>query len=396
MPSTNPIFPPFISRLLSRLGGSATGLKPGQTCHNGLSRTRSSRSYRSSPVSSGTLTPISEVQKSSYTERKQSKELVSPFFFDTGYALFAKRPPKPFPSSFLASSVSFSDPFGQLPDNRCFVDDGQSVRGVTNGDDAVLADDRFIGVADGVGAWTAKEKGHAGLWSRLILHYWSIEAQKHFLPDRQTPDPIAYLDRAFEQTKAATSSPAEWFGTTTACSAIIGTDTSNRSNPLLHITQLGDSRIMVIRPATGGVVFQTLEQWHWFDCPRQLGTNSPDTPLGNAVLDKVPARQDDVVLAMSDGVTDNLWDHEIVTSVTDSIRKWHDLAAGTTVTATRFRTCMQFVAEELVLAAKKIATDPFAESPYMERAIDEGLSTEGGKPDDISVVAAQCKKRSSS
>jgi protein phosphatase PTC7 len=29
----------------------------------------------------------------------------------------------------------------------------------------------------------------------------------------------------------------------------------------------------------------------------------------------------------------------------------------------------------------------------MEKAIDEGLSIEGGKLDDISVVAAQCKRR---
>jgi hypothetical protein len=29
----------------------------------------------------------------------------------------------------------------------------------------------------------------------------------------------------------------------------------------------------------------------------------------------------------------------------------------------------------------------------MERAIEEGLSIEGGKLDDISVVAAVCKKR---
>ena len=40
---------------------------------------------------------------------------------------------------------------------------------------------------------------------------------------------------------------------------------------------------------------------------------------------------------------------------------------------------MKFVAEELMKAAKTIATDPFAESPFMEHAVEEGLAMEGGK-----------------
>ena len=39
---------------------------------------------------------------------------------------------------------------------------------------------------------------------------------------------------------------------------------------------------------------------------------------------------------------------------------------------------MRFVAQELVNAARVVAEDPFAESPYMEKAVDEGLSIEGG------------------
>jgi hypothetical protein len=39
---------------------------------------------------------------------------------------------------------------------------------------------------------------------------------------------------------------------------------------------------------------------------------------------------------------------------------------------------MQFAAQQLMNAAREIAQDPFAESPYMEKAIDEGLSIEGG------------------
>jgi hypothetical protein len=35
------------------------------------------------------------------------------------------------------------------------------IRGITNGDDAVLVSDNFIGANDGVGAWASRERGHA-------------------------------------------------------------------------------------------------------------------------------------------------------------------------------------------------------------------------------------------
>jgi protein phosphatase PTC7 len=210
-----------------------------------------------------------------------------------------------------------------------------------------------------------------------------------------TPDPIAYLEKAYEQTKEATSGP-DWQGTTTATGAQLfyraldgaqganpeATGQGSRTEPMLYVTNLGDSQVMVVRPSSGELIFKTKEQWHWFDCPRQLGTNSPDTPAQNAVLDKVPIEEGDVVLAMSDGVIDNLWSHEIVENVSNSVKRW---AAGDVGRWTRDSDipggsgCMAFVAEELMLAAKTIALDPFAESPFMEHAIDEGLPSEGGE-----------------
>lgn len=172
---------------------------------------------------------------------------------------------------------------------------------------------------------------------------------------------------------------------------------------------------MVIRPQKKEVIFKTKEQWHWFDCPRQLGTNSPDTPKANAVADQVDLEVGDVVLAMSDGVIDNLWEHEIVESIVQSITSWE---TGRSKIPQEERTGgrqggMQVAAADLVEAARLIAMDPFAESPFMEKGIEEGLASEGGmsfriatqhiyrmftyiysatlgKPDDISVVAALC------
>lgn len=104
----------------------------------------------------GTTTPIPEDATPPVSK--------PPFYFEAGYALYHKRPSRPFPPPFLSRpSTSFSEPLSthnQSRDRRPKVN-GEMIRGVTNGDDAVLVSDYFIGANDGVGAWATKEKGHA-------------------------------------------------------------------------------------------------------------------------------------------------------------------------------------------------------------------------------------------
>ena len=347
----------------------------------------------SSRVKSGVSTP----QPPPKDRENNPPPAKSPFYFDTGYALFAKRAPRPFPSPFHSPpSGPSSDPFTALDSNRDrrVLVGSELIRGLTNGDDSVLAQSQFIGVNDGVGQWATKPKGHAGLWSRLILHFWDLEIEKYAASSVDSePDIVGFLQISYEKTIKATAEPNETLGTTTACGAFLHhSGSGNDPTPLLFVANVGDSQIMVIRPDNQEVIFKTTEQWHWFDCPRQLGTNSPDTPNKNAVLSKIALEEGDIVLAMSDGLIDNLWEHEIVQNVVDSRAKWNEGARGGG-TAKEEMAPMQFVAQELVKAAKVIAEDPFAESVFMERAVEEGLAMEGGKLDDISVVAAICKRR---
>ena len=354
-----------------------------------LSRLLSHTSYlqrQQHPTAHGiTTTPSEDVALS-------TSESTAPFYFETGFAIYAKRASRPFPPPFLSRpSGSFSDPLtthSHSRDRRPSVN-GQFIRGRTNGDDAiVIGGQNFLGVNDGVGAWAQKDRGHAALWSRLIAHFWAVEVEKAFSSrDRGAMhklNPIAYLQTAFEQTQSATSIPNEIQGTTTACSALL--DSRSDREPFIYATNLGDCAVLVIRPKSQEIIFRTVEQWHWFDCPRQLGTNSPDTPMKNAKMDIVDIEEDDVVVAISDGVSDNLWEHEVCENVSESIRKWKSKAAGS-------EEGMPYVARQLMEAARVIAEDPFAESPFMERAVDEGLPMEGGKMDDISVVVGLCRKR---
>ncbi|KAF2772024.1 hypothetical protein EJ03DRAFT_211347 [Teratosphaeria nubilosa] len=352
---------------------------------------------RSRDPEAGLTTPV--------PEESHQKGSISPFYFEAGYAGWAKRPTRPFPPPFFSPpSGSFSDPLTTHHRNRNAGKygskvDGEMIRGVTNGDDALLVSDNLIGTNDGVGAWAQRERGCAPLWSRLILHFWAVAAEEdgYGSHGEGAPDPVRYLDVAYQRTKEALSEPNEWLGTTTASSALLH---YKGEKPVVYVTQLGDSKVMVVRPSEKKILFETEEQWHYFDCPRQLGTNSPDTPDGNAVMDKVEVEVDDIVLAMSDGVTDNLWEEEISETAVMSLEKWkagvgrgetgQDVGEGGSLAEG-----MRFVANELVLAARKVAEDPFAASPFMERAVEEGLAIEGGKLDDISVVAALCRRRKS-
>ena len=118
------------------------------------------RRYHANWPAYGTTTPTPDRRVLFPTGPSSFK---SPFRLETGYALCAKRPSRPFPPPFLAPpSSSFSDPLtsprGQ--DKRLSVK-GELIRGLNNGDDAVLVGEGFIGVNDGVGAWAKKPKGHA-------------------------------------------------------------------------------------------------------------------------------------------------------------------------------------------------------------------------------------------
>jgi len=338
-------------------------------------------------ISEGTTTSPKEDDELSEAEKK------SPFYLETGYSIFAKRPSRPFPPPFVSPpSGSFSDPLtthNPGRGRRPYID-GKPIKGLTNGDDAIIiGDQNFLGVNDGVGAWAQKNRGHAALWSRLIAHFWAAEVAKSFEDGAvalKALNPIKDLQVAYDRTKSVTKGQEgqnDILGTTTASSALLH---YRDGKPVIMATTLGDCKVLVVRPKDNKVIYRTKEQWHWFDCPRQLGTNSPDTPEADAVTDVVDIEVGDIILVLSDGVTDNLWEHEICTKVSEAMKKWHDGAEEA-------KDGIVYVARQLMNAAREIAQDPHAESPYMERALDEGIAAEGGKLDDISVVVGVCRKR---
>ena len=515
-------------RLLPTRLRSTRVQKPSKPNVNGGS-VRTYPASRAAITSHGIVTPVPDVlpPKSSSDEDATPRPhvqpaYVSPFQLITGYATFAKRASRPFPPPFISTpSTSFSDPLtthSAIRDRRPAID-GEFILGATNGDDAVFVTQHYLVVNDGVGAWAAKPRGHAALWSRLVGHFWVMEVERWMIggvkattPEEGSnastkkaddtgeatteeekrsvdesassstdtgaeekestqnsskdtlhskaesedlttqsgadhsdtePDPVAFLQAAFERTLSATKQANDILGTTTFVSALLhyrtppdqqqppSQNTSKATfEPLLYVTNLGDSTVLVVRPKGQEVIYRSKEQWHWFDCPRQLGTNSPDTPNSNAVVDKVEVQEGDLVVAVSDGVVDNLWEHEVCEVICDSLRNWtlyqeDKKNKGSTTSTAKPQSSprargkneggteeprqfpdhpvvelegddeegMVFVARELVRCARVIAEDSFAESPFMERAVEEGLPFEGGKMDDITVAIGCVAKR---
>ncbi|KAJ9123408.1 hypothetical protein QFC22_001610 [Naganishia vaughanmartiniae] len=168
----------------------------------------------------------------------------------------------------------------------------------------------------------------------------------------------------------------------------------------LRVANLGDCAIVVVRK--GEIVFRTEEMQHsvrpasfllstsplldvesvvlilWnalvgqFNFPLQLGTNSRDEPMKDAEYFEVQVKEGDIVVMCSDGLSDNLFDEDIL----DIIASHPSPPQPSTL------------ADALCKAAQEASEETGSASPFMCRAIEEGLDFMGGKKDDISVLVA--------
>lgn len=105
-----------------------------------------------------------QVASTAHSENPREKSPVhDEYCLETGYSLFAKRPSRLFPPPFLSLPSHSSDALSTHDRSRNGHPsvDGENLKGLTNGDDAILAGEHYIGVNDGVGAWSTRPKGHA-------------------------------------------------------------------------------------------------------------------------------------------------------------------------------------------------------------------------------------------
>jgi len=225
-----------------------------------------------------------------------------------------------------------------------------------------------IGVADGVGGWRAYGVD-PGLFSNNLMRNCERLVKAGFFTNSQ---PKALLEQGFREMQ---ENKQQIIGSSTACLMML-----SHSDLKLYTTNIGDSGFLVVR--RGEVVHRSHEQQHYFNTPFQLSL--PPTELMSEVLADRPESADqyefsvedgDVILLATDGLFDNVPDRLLVAEMSD-------------VQHCKDEIKLQKSANAIALMARKLSKDPKFLSPFAVNALAAGIETEGGKPDDITVLLA--------
>ena len=200
------------------------------------------------------------------------------------------------------------------------------------------------------------------------------------------------------------SEPAEEPVTTTAgMGPVPPTSTSiprtlpHQRDAVIKIANLGDSMAMLVRGRD--IVWRSEEMWWSFNTPVQLGPMSPSKPTDAQVFE-IPVVADDVLILASDGLSDNLWDEEVleeVVRVKDILLKSSASGGASLGQLLARRSLAGMLSEALCSRARRVAErgssgsgrrgvlevvgEEVDEVPFARRAREEGKRFKGGKVD---------------
>lgn len=292
----------------------------------------------------------------------------------------------------------------------------------SNGEDALFESAFCAGVADGVGGWSLSGVD-AGKYSRSLM------ANVAAAVDLSKPLGSAASDAAGAGKTARVAGPPFDLHDVAAAAAANTTATGSSTLCLAAPSRglkaqtynLGDSGWAHLRLGGGnlfakdwgehqraqwGVMARSNPQNHYFNCPVQIGTGSPDnTTMGDSV--ELSVRPGDVLLLSTDGLFDNLFDHDIC----NTLRRVSfepclvaveaasqgaltpsgpaKLASGRVAeTVSSCQTTLRALAAALAMESQRLGADTQAQSPFAAAAARSGYLFDGGKLDDAAVVLA--------
>ncbi|KAJ3779317.1 phosphatase 2C-like domain-containing protein [Lentinula raphanica] len=255
-----------------------------------------------------------------------------------------------------------------------------------------------FGLADGVGGWI--ENGvNPALFSQSLMYHAHRYSRNAWAGEPEIDPTLDYEER--EQIEGWELTPyhcldlalggvlrekAVQAGSSTACLL-----TLNSSSGLLRSANLGDSGFSIIR--SSNVIYKEKVQTHFFNCPKQL-TKLPANPgrkFARVCIDSpkeanthsIKLRDGDIVVAYTDGFSDNVFPSEMLSICTLAGRK--DVTEDEQV---------QTMADNLVLYARQCMMDRRRVSPFEREAAREGMFFRGGKIDDVTVLVALVRETS--
>mmetsp|Transcript_49202 Transcript_49202/g.117085 ORF Transcript_49202/g.117085 Transcript_49202/m.117085 type:complete len:359 (-) Transcript_49202:65-1141(-) len=233
-------------------------------------------------------------------------------------------------------------------------------------EDAWYVGDYDFGVFDGVSG--SQKNAFGDLYSfQLCGGTFSLMARQR--SKREPINPGKALDDAVKQLADIGSIVV---GASTACVCTL--DTSQAGYTYLNGVNIGDSGVTIVRRGADGalaVIYRTVPQMHYFNCPFQLGGSSPDSPdLSTKIL--CPLLAGDVVIVGTDGLYDNVYESQIL-----------DLMEAT------WDQDPNYQAQVLVSYARQSQEDPDLLVPYGIEAQEAKEPWRGGKMDDTAILVYQ-------
>ncbi|CBH17076.1 protein phosphatase 2C, putative [Trypanosoma equiperdum] len=274
-------------------------------------------------------------------------------------------------------------------------------RSTCGGEDAFLSMSEVQCVFDGVSWWKEYAGVDSGLYSAALAKFMYSFVEDDALGSLPLSS-CELLQRAYD---ACLSD--EIHGTSTAlvatlqrpcCAADASCSVSAKfSNCMLDVCSIGDCTSMIIRD--GRIVFVSDEQMHSFDYPFQLGQGSADIPV-HSLQYRVVVRPGDVLLLGSDGIFDNVFKHDIAELVWKFVGpvcgryaldfdrpSQYDVATKIIPPDDVLRALSAGV-DEVVRVASANARDVKCNTPYSNKAIENGANYRGGRLDDMTLLGS--------
>ncbi|KZV93392.1 hypothetical protein EXIGLDRAFT_645479 [Exidia glandulosa HHB12029] len=249
-----------------------------------------------------------------------------------------------------------------------------------------------MGVADGVGGWVQAGVDPSKFSQALMYHChryaqtsWAGEPPSD--PTSEITEPIEGWELTpFDCIEAAHGAVlrdrAVDAGSSTACVV-----TMNAQSGLLRAANLGDSGFVILR--SNSLFYHQEPQTRFFNCPRQLaklplvndreGFSFSDSPR-MAERYSTSLRSGDIVILYTDGVSDNVFEPELV-SICALVSRAQSDNAPEEIQA-------QAMADRIIEYACACMWNKSRVSPFERAASRAGKYWPGGKPDDATTVVA--------
>lgn len=297
--------------------------------------------------------------------------------FDLGYASFAHHSVNTNPIVHSLSDLTDPTQLNSLLPRRRPIGSPADTLSIKAGDDAMLVSPTVIAIADGVSGWESKgEQCSSGIWARSMVETLSRLMTEYKLSHAPHPLNNRDIDQILDDSYLHTShlmDLQDLRGSSTLMLSMLSGDT-------LKYISIGDSKLYVIR--NGEIIRTNEEQMADHLCPMQIGTQTLNVlPSEIALVDEIQLQVGDIIVMCSDGVSDNLYDWEILQALDEYLNFKKDN--------------LRAVANKIILQCKTVAFDDNAYTPYNEKVaklpshrFGKNISL-GGKVDDMSLCIAR-------